>query len=59
MEAIEYFLNFRFEMGGGPSKEELEHKEYMERKRLERQKEENEHKERMKGKLNLTVAWIF
>ena len=46
-------------MGGGPSKEELEHKEYMERKRLERQKEENEHKERMKGKLNLTVAWIF
>lgn len=36
-------------MGGGPSKEELEHKEYMERKRLDRQKEENEHKERMKA----------
>ena len=53
------FLNFRFdykiEMGGGPSKEELEHKEYMERKRLERQKEENEHKERMKGKLNFRM----
>ena len=37
-------------MGGGPSKEELEHREYMERKRLERLKEEDEHKERMKGK---------
>lgn len=42
-------------MGGGPSKEELEHKEYMERKRLERQKEENEHKERMKGNVNFRM----
>ena len=37
-------------MGGGPSKEELEHKEYMERKRLERLKQQEDHKERMKGK---------
>lgn len=36
-------------MGGGPSKEELEHKEYMERKRLEGVKEQNEHNERMKA----------
>ena len=42
-------------MGGGPSKEELEHREYMERKRLERQKEENEHKERMKGNVNFRM----
>ena len=56
-------------MGGGPSKEELEHQEYMERKRLERQKEENEHKERMKGKLSsrmpanpnsyFDILWLF
>ena len=42
-------------MGGGPSTEELEHKEYMERKRLERQKEENEHKKRIEGKLNFRM----
>ena len=49
-------------MGGGPSTEELEHKEYMERKRLERQKEENEHKKRIEGKLNfrmLAKSWLI
>ena len=43
-------------MGGGPSKEELEHREYMERKRLERLKEEDEHRERMKGKIYFAVT---
>ena len=42
-----------------PSKEELEHKEYMERKRLERQKEENKHKERIEGKLNFRMLATF
>ena len=36
-------------MGGGPSIEELEHKEYMERKR------NMEHKKRIEGKLNFRM----
>ena len=42
-------------MGVGPSKEELEHEEYLERKRLERQREQNIHQQTMKGKLNLRM----
>lgn len=41
-------------MGGGPSKEELEHKEYMESRRLQRLKEEQQHKERMRGKIEFS-----
>ena len=42
-------------MGVGPSKEELEHEAYLERKRLERQREQNIHQQTMKGKLNLRM----